>query len=230
MSTDVSCVRSPEAGEENMDPSRLPNEPQNPERFTRDWDRAYTKFARSYDLAVRLLPIWKTWLRRALPHIVGPRVLEVSFGTGYLLSRYAGRFDTHGIDYNRKMVSIARRNLSQAREEAHLVRGNVEALPYRDAAFDSLVDTMAFSGYPDGARALAEMKRVLRDDGRLILIDFTLPPDRHWLGTKLATLVERSGDVLRDMPRLFHDHGFSCTDESIGAWGSVRLYVATKTG
>jgi len=62
--------------------SRPSNEPENAERFTREWDRAYTAWAQPYDLAVRLLPIWKTWLRRALPHIVGPRVLEVSFGTG----------------------------------------------------------------------------------------------------------------------------------------------------
>jgi ubiquinone/menaquinone biosynthesis C-methylase UbiE len=152
-------------------PSRLSNEPENAERFTREWDRVYTAFAQPYDVAVRLLPVWKTWLRRAVPHIVGPRVLEVSFGTGYLISEYAGNFETHGIDYNRRMVTIARKNLSRVQREADLVRGNVEALPYADASFDSLVNTMAFSGYPNGAQALVEMRRVLRNDGRLILIE-----------------------------------------------------------
>jgi ubiquinone/menaquinone biosynthesis C-methylase UbiE len=209
-------------------PSRLSNEPENAERFTREWDRVYTAFAQPYDVAVRLLPVWKTWLRRAVPHIVGPRVLEVSFGTGYLISEYAGNFETHGIDYNRRMVTIARKNLSRVQREADLVRGNVEALPYADASFDSLVNTMAFSGYPNGAQALVEMRRVLRNDGRLILIDFTFPPDQNWMGSRLAKLWERSGDVLRDMPRLFRDCDFEYADESIGAWGSVRLYVATK--
>jgi ubiquinone/menaquinone biosynthesis C-methylase UbiE len=205
------------------------NEPENAEQFTREWDRAYTAFAQPYDLAVRLLPIWKTWLRRALPHIAGPRVLEVSFGTGYLISQYAREFEAHGIDYNRKMATIARRNVARARGKAELIRGNVEALPYPDASFNSLVNTMAFSGYPNGVRALLEMKRVLRNDGKLILIDFTFPPDENWLGSRLAMLWERSGDILRDMETLFRDCEFDYTDESIGAWGSVRLYVATKT-
>lgn len=212
-----------------METSRQSNEPENPEQFTREWDRAYTAFAGPYDLAVRLLPIWKTWIRRALPEIVGPRVLEVSFGTGYLISQCAGKFETHGVDFNRKMATVAGRNLLRAGVKAELVQGNVEALPYPDATFDSLVNTMAFTGYPNGAQALREMKRVLRSDGKLILIDFTSPPDRNWLGSKLAAFWERSGDVLRNMPALFRDCGLDYTDESIGAWGSVRLYVATKT-
>ncbi len=208
--------------------SRESAEPKNAAQFTRKWDRAYTAFARPYDLGVRLLPFWKTWILRALPHIVGPRVLEVSFGTGHLISQYAGMFETHGIDYNLKMVTVARKNLLRTGMKAELVNGNVEDLPYPDASFDSLVNTMAFSGYPNGVRALNEMKRVLRNNGRLILIDFTFPPDQNWMGSNVAMLWERSGDILRDMGPLFRDCDLSYTDESIGAWGSVRLYVATK--
>lgn len=211
-----------------MSTSHLSNEPDDADRFTRDWNRAYTKFAGPYDLAVRLLPVWKTWLRRALPRIEGPRVLEVSFGTGYLISQYAGRLEVHGVDYNRKMVTIARKNLSRAKAKAELVQGNVEALPYPDESFDTLVNTMAFSGYPTGMRALAEMTRVLRRDGRLVLVDFTFPPDQNWIGSRIAMLWERSGDVLRDMPELFRECELDYTDEPIGAYGSVRLYVATK--
>ncbi len=211
-----------------MATKRLSNDPDDAERFTREWDHAYTALAGPYDLAVRLLPIWKTWLRHALPHIVGPRVLEVSFGTGYLISQYAGTLETHGVDYNRRMVTIARKNLLRAGSKAELLQGNVEALPYADASFNSLVNTMAFSGYPNGLRALAEMRRVLRSDGKLILIDFTFPPDQNWLGSRVANLWEQSGDVLRDMPALFRECEFEYTDESVGAWGSVRLYVATQ--
>jgi len=208
--------------------SRLANEPGDAEQFTREWDRAYTAMAGPYDLAVRLLPVWKTWLRHALPHIVGPRVLEVSFGTGYLISQYAGTVEAHGVDYNRRMVTVAQRNLVRTGSKAQLVQGNVEALPYPDALFDSLVNTMAFSGYPNGMQALTEMKRVLRHDGRIILIDFTFPPDQNRLGSRVAMLWERSGDVLRDMAALFRQCELEYTDEAIGAWGSVRLYVATK--
>lgn len=211
-----------------MSELRSSSEPTNSAQFTREWDRSYTAWARPYDLAVRLLPVWRTWIQRALPHIEGPRVLEVSFGTGYLMSQYAGDFETYGVDYNRAMVKTAQKNLLRAGRKAELIQGNVENLPYPDASFNSLVNTMAFSGYPDGLRALTEMKRVLRNDGKLILIDFSFPPDQNWLGTKVAAFMERSGDVLRDMETLFRECELDYTDESIGAWNSVHLYVATR--
>jgi ubiquinone/menaquinone biosynthesis C-methylase UbiE len=211
-----------------MSEQRSSTEPSNPAEFTREWDRVYTSIARPYDLAVRYLPVWKTWLQRALPHIEGPRVLEVSFGTGYLLSRYADRFETHGVDYNRAMARTAQRNVRRAGSAAELVQADVEHLPYADSTFDTVVNTMALSGYPDGLAALSEMKRVLRNDGRLILIDFAFPPDQNWLGTKVAALMERSGDILRDMGKLFDACNLDYTDESIGAWKSVHLYVARR--
>ena len=67
---------------------------------SRSFDRRYSRFARAYDLAVKLLPTWRRWLSHALPHIQGPRVLEVSPGTGWLLTQYAGSVVAHAIDLN----------------------------------------------------------------------------------------------------------------------------------
>ncbi len=212
-----------------VDEPRYSTEPEDSLGFTRKHDRYYTVFAGLYDAAVRRLPVWKTWLGRAVPHIEGPRVLEVSFGTGYLLTQYANRVEAHGVDYNRKMVQTARRNLSRSGGTAALIQANVECLPYRDGSFDSLVNTMAFSGYPDGGRALAEMKRVLRPGGKLILIDFSYPGDRNSIGTNLAALWKLTGDLIRDMGRLFDELGLDYSDEEIGGSRSVHLYVATKS-
>lgn len=71
-------------------------EPEDQDALTRTLDRFYTRFGRSYDLAVRYLPVWRTWLRRTLPHIRGPRVLEVSFGTGFLLTQHACDYEASG--------------------------------------------------------------------------------------------------------------------------------------
>ena len=46
--------------------------------FTRKLDRAYSRLAGPYDLAVRHLPVWKTWLGLTLPRIGGPRALHVA--------------------------------------------------------------------------------------------------------------------------------------------------------
>lgn len=207
---------------------RYSDEPADPRGFTVRHDRVYTAFAGLYDLAVRHLPLWRTWLARVLPHVAGPRVLEVSFGTGDLLARYAGRVEAHGVDFNRRMVETARRNLSRASVGAALVQANVERLPYRDGCFDCLVNTMAFSGYPDGRRALAEMHRVLRPGGKLVLIDVGYPADRNRIGTALASLWKLSGDLLRDTAGLLAAAGLPATDDEIGGRGSVHLYVAVK--
>lgn len=208
---------------------RYSTEPEDRTTFTKKHDRLYTAFSGLYDSAVRRLPVWSTWLEQALRHIEGPRVLEVSFGTGYLLTQYAHRVQAHGVDLNRGMLETAGSNLARSAQMAALVQANVERLPYRNESFDSLVNTMAFSGYPDGARALAEMKRVLRPGGKLILIDFSYPNDRNWFGTKIASFWKLTGDLIRDMGKLFDEHAMEYSDEEIGGVGSVHLYVAVKS-
>ncbi len=205
-----------------------PREPKKKDGLTSAADRYYTRFAGVYDVAVKLLPVWKTWLQQAIPHIRGDRVLEVSFGTGYLMTQYAAKFETYGIDYNRVMVATARKNLARAGVAANLQRASVEALPYKDASFDSVVNTMAFSGYPDAEKAMAEIHRVLREGGRLILIDVNYPSDGNWLGTTMIRFWKFAGDIIRQMDELFREFGFDFTDEDIGGRGSVHLYVANK--
>ena len=204
------------------------NEPGDREEFTRKFDRAYTTIAGVYDLAVKVFPIWKSWLKQALPHIRGPKVLEVSFGTGYLLTQYADRFEAHGIDYNEKLLSVASDNLKKQGITAALRVGNVESLPYDDETFDCIVNTMAFTAYPDGIKAMSEFRRVLKVGGRLVLIDIEYPADRNWLGMRMTRFWIALGDIVRDMGALFRQFDFEYTDREIGGFGSVHLYVAEK--
>jgi len=204
------------------------SEPGDAHAFTARFDRLYSRLARPYDLAVRLLPVWRHWLGAALPLIRGPRVLEVSFGTGWLLTQYAAEFETHGVDLNERMVTIAQRNLDRAGVSAELRKSGVEALPYPDGRFDTVVNTMSFSGYPDGRRAMTELHRVLHPRGRIVMIDIGYPPDGNRLGTALVGMWKWSGDLIRNMPALFESFGFQVRQQPVGGFGSVHLYVATK--
>lgn len=89
-------------------------------------------------------------------------MLEVSFGTGHLLTQLAPKYETYGLDYNAKFVRLMREGLAKQGSSAMLCQGDVGTLPYGDASFDTIVNTMAFSGYPDGIKAMAEMARVLK--------------------------------------------------------------------
>ena len=155
-------------------------------------------------------------------------MLEVSFGTGYLLTRYAGQFETYGVDYNLRMAATARRNLEKAGLNAQLQVADAAALPYPDQVFDSLVNTMSFTGYPDGLKAMSELWRVLKPGGRLILVDINYPADQNRLGTTLTRLFASLGDIIRDMGSIFGALGIPYQDQEIGGFGCVHLYIAEK--
>ena len=75
---------------------------------------------------------------------------------------------------------------------------------------------------------MGEMARVLPPQGRIVIIDVNDPDDDNRRGRCLMALWRRSGDVVRDMEAVFADAGLRATDEGIGGWGSVHLYVATR--
>ncbi len=206
--------------------SRL--EPKDPKTYTTHFNTLYSRFSGTYDFLVKHYPPWQALVGRAIPCIRGPRVLEVSCGTGWLISQYASRFETYGIDLNEKMTQITSRNLRAAGQTAQLQRANVEALPFRREIFDTIVNTAAFSGYPRADRAMSEFHRVLKPGGRLVLIDAGFPKDGNWMGSALARLVEATGDILRDMGPIFIRNGFAFHDEVIGGFGSIYLYIAEK--
>lgn len=208
---------------------RYSEEPADPRAYTRRNDRLYSRFARVYDVGAKSLPVWRRWLGTAIPLIQGPRVLEVSFGTGWLLTQYADRFRTDGLDLNPAMLDVAARNLARAGKQADLRLGSVEALPYPEATFDTVVNTMAFTGYPDGAAAAAELARVLKPGGRLVLVDIAFPRDGNRRGTALVQWFWKPfGDLVRDVAPLLADAGLDVTEEEVGGWGSVHRYLAVK--
>jgi ubiquinone/menaquinone biosynthesis C-methylase UbiE len=204
-------------------------EPADKEAFITEMDQSYSRFARVYDYVAKYLPLWQRWIGHTLPHIQGPRVLEISCGTGWLLCQYAGRFESYAIDYNDKMTRIASDNVKAAGLTAEIQQATIEALPYCDESFDSIVNTMSFTGYPDGAQAMREISRVLRPGGRFVMVDVNYPLEESWLGNRLARMWASFGDILRDMGALFDYFGFRYVAEEVGGFGSVHLYVATKS-
>lgn len=104
----------------------------------------------------------------------------------------------------------------------------MESLPYPAASFDSVINTMAFTAYPDGQRALAEISRVLKPGGRIVMVDISYPSDGNLIGITLTNGWKAGGDIIRDVPELFERFGYEYTDQEVGGFGSVHLYLAKK--
>jgi ubiquinone/menaquinone biosynthesis C-methylase UbiE len=97
-------------------------------------------------------------------------VLDVGCGTG-LMSAKLARIDRRvvAVDLSAAMIARARRRYGHA---VDFIEADAEDLPFDDDAFDAVVNLISFHHYPDPQRAVAEFRRVLRRDGRLVLIAF----------------------------------------------------------
>ncbi|MDD9940604.1 MAG: class I SAM-dependent methyltransferase [Myxococcales bacterium] len=172
---------------------------------------------------------WGQRQQHALSHIRGPRVLEVSFGVGYLMSLYADKYEVTGIDYNPRCVEAARRRLARRKLQATLLEGDAHALPFPDASFDTVINTDAFTLYDDPQAALDEHFRVLTPGGRLILMEYDSPRNgnlrgRMWVfGARNILAMPRL-----DLEALHRKSGFDYQDYDVGGFGAFHMYVSTK--
>ncbi|NUT53982.1 MAG: class I SAM-dependent methyltransferase [Saccharothrix sp.] len=132
------------------------------------WDR----YAPRYDRQIRLLERLqfgggREWVcTRARGD-----VLEVAIGTGLNLPHYPPGVRLTGLDLSPAMLDLARARAAELGLDVTLREGDAQALPFPDAAFDTVVCTLGLCGVPDDRAAVAEMHRVLRPGGRLLLLD-----------------------------------------------------------
>jgi SAM-dependent methyltransferase len=137
------------------------------------FESLYGPFAWLYDWVSRtfFLGQWRLWQRAAIPHLRGKRVLEIGMGTGNLqIDMARAGFEVWGIDLSRQMLRQARLKARRlGLRPFRVCRARAEALPFPEAAFDSLVSTFP-SEYIARAETLAELARVLAPGGTLVIV------------------------------------------------------------
>ena len=94
-----------------------------------------------------------------------------------------------GIDLSEQMLAVARRRARELGRAVNLRQGDAQQLPFPDAAFDTVVCALSLCSIPDDRKAVAEMERVLRPGGRLLLLDHV--PATSRLGRDLQWLLEQ---------------------------------------
>ncbi|GAA5501184.1 demethylmenaquinone methyltransferase [Deinococcus xinjiangensis] len=155
-----------------------------------DVQAMFASIAPSYDLLNRVLSFgvdifWrKEAAALALAHDP-KRVLDIATGTGDFALELKGRapqIDLTASDFVPEMLAIAREKAAAKHLEITFEEGDALKLPYPDASFDAVTCTFGFRNFSDYAQGLAEMWRVLRPNGRAVILEFP-PPARGLFGS-----------------------------------------------
>lgn len=161
-------------------------------------------------------------------------VLEVAIGTGRNLPYYPRDRRLTGIDLIPAMLTLARDRARDLGVAAALLVADAQALPFTAASFDSVVCTLGLNAIPDDRAAVAEMYRVLRPGGRLVLVGHVASPYRpvraaqRWVERWLLPL---AGDHQTRQPMLLlRAAGFAIDRDQRSRMGIIQRLVATKPG
>src|SRR3954468_9327445 len=200
---------------------------------TERWHRYWDKHSRSYDREMRfwdrhLFGDSRNW---ACGQATG-EVLEAAVGTGLNLDAYPDEVTLTGIDLSDAMLDIARTRSAEHGRHATLQQANAHQLPFDDASFGTVVCTFGLCTIPDHATAIAEMKRVLRPGGHLILVDHIRSTSRIARGVQRAlevVTVPRGGEhFLRRPLNDVRDQGFEIEQVERFKLGLVERLIARK--
>ncbi|MGC5014531.1 class I SAM-dependent methyltransferase [Streptosporangium sp. DT93] len=198
-------------------------------RLRRYWDRQ----AGSYDR--RLASVERRFLAGTRPWLCGQaagETLEVAVGTGLNLAHYPGDVRLTGVEWSAPMLAVARRRAGDLGLAADLRQGDARALPFGDGRFDTVVCTFALCGIPDERMALAEMARVLRPGGTLLLADHVASsswPVRVLQALLDAVSVPTAGEHYRRRPiREVRAMGFTVERHERFTLGVIERLAARK--
>jgi ubiquinone/menaquinone biosynthesis C-methylase UbiE len=180
----------------------------------------YEQRARTYDVGQSISEVLlMRRLRRRLLSRARGRVLEIGIGTGVNLPYYGPRSPVTGVDLSRAMLERALARAYRLRRHVLLETMDAESLTFPDRSFDTVVSTLTLCTVPDPLRALGEMARVCRPDGRVLLLEHGIGTSgavnrvlawlapghlRRWachLTRDIASLPERAGLRLIDCER-----------------------------
>lgn len=191
----------------------------------------YHPFAFAYDFVAAGVSFgqWKNWGRSIQPFISGTHILELGHGPGHL-QRFLLNFNLilFAIDESTQMGHLAKRQIVTSQK---LTRGLTQYLPYKKQAFDSIISTFP-TDYIFQASTLNEIKRVLRPNGKLIVLPVAFPQSGFlkWLYQITGESPEALSENLKErMCQPFIQAGFETEIKVIDVKSSRLLIIIART-
>jgi demethylmenaquinone methyltransferase / 2-methoxy-6-polyprenyl-1,4-benzoquinol methylase len=214
----------------------------------------FGSIARRYDLANHLLScgcdfLWRKRAARIVAHWNPNAVVDLATGTGDLalaLHRVLPDSEIIGVDFSAEMLAIAK-----SKGVRRLIAADALTLPFAGRSIDCLTIAFGLRNIKDWSAALREMARVLTVNGKLLIMEFSLPsapvlrsvyrvylhrvlPIFGSLLTRKKTAYDYLGDSIEQFPggeallQLIETNGFQNAAAEPLTGGIVTIYTATK--
>lgn len=178
----------------------------------------YDRFAKNYDRA--FAPLEWLGLRRWRQEVVGllpndADILEVGCGAGANFEFYPQCKHAVSSEISIKMLEVA----AGKRRENHLIQADAQSLPFGEDEFDAAFATLVFCSIPDPMLAFTELRRVVRQGGRIALLEHVRPE---------GILLGPAFDILNRLTVIAADDHFNRETAKLAAESGLRVVEVRK--
>jgi demethylmenaquinone methyltransferase/2-methoxy-6-polyprenyl-1,4-benzoquinol methylase len=142
--------------------------------------KMFDSVAKNYDFLNHLLSggidiLWRKRAVRQLSLTENEKHLDLACGTGDFAIEVQKKFSCHvtGADISTEMLAIAREKTKEKMANFEFLHADAENLPFEDNTFSSVTIGFGIRNFGDKAKALREILRILKPQGKLVILEFS---------------------------------------------------------
>lgn len=157
-------------------------------------------------------------------------ILEVGAGTGSSFKDYPPGKQIIAIDASKGMLRIAEKKIKAYNNQTELQLADAQDLPFKDETFDTIFTSLVFCSVHNPFRGLREMRRVLKKDGCLLMIEHVKSENKivGYMMEKINPLVAMFDNINRETVNNLELAGFTVKQEKNLVFDVVKSVVASK--
>lgn len=207
-------------------------------------------------LSLSIDKIWRNRVVRAVRRLGAKEILDIATGTGDLAIAMARKIEGTticGADLSPEMLAVAKQKVAKAAlsDRITLMEGNAEHLPLPDMSADAVTIAFGIRNFENKENCLKELRRVLRTDGHLVILEFSNPKNRligwlyriysHKILPWIGGLVSRNRSAYEYLPasvdsfpnpdifsQMIESAGYKMVKRHSQSFGIAQIYIAQR--
>ena len=207
-------------------------------------------------LSLSIDKIWRNRVVRVVRRLGAKEILDIATGTGDLAIAMARKIEGTticGADLSPEMLAVAKQKVAKAAlsDRITLMEGNAEHLPLPDMSADAVTIAFGIRNFENKENCLRELRRVLRTDGHLIILEFSNPKNRligwlyriysHKILPWIGGLVSRNRSAYEYLPasvdsfpnpdifsQMIESAGYKMVKRHSQSFGIAQIYIAQR--